>query len=807
MRRIIVLLAFLVAPHALAYVVDDLGDAADATPGDGLCATAGAVCTLRAAIMEANATAGTQPITFSVAGTISPATAYPGIADPVNIDGTTAPGYAGTPVVTVDGAASVIIGFNFAAGSAGSSLQGLRVMGFSETAVTTSADNISIRRNHLGPVGGGTPNQDGVQLFGNGSTIGGADGNGNVISGNTRYGVLAAGSGHTISDNLIGTDAAGTAALANGEDGVHLFSNATNIVVGSLVAGEGNVISGNGDDGVHLDQTTSITIRGNFIGTDVTGTSPLGNGFSGVLIGASESVTVGGSSAAARNVISANSGPGVFFESGSENVVAANYIGLDATGTATLGNGGEGVLLSPDAPGNTIGIVGAGNVISGNSSSGIDTGGADDIIVRANIIGLDATGAAPLPNLFDGIAASDAANIDIGGLAAGEGNVISANDGAGIFFSFVEDSRILGNIIGLDAAGSAAFGNSSGGIELQLVMDVTVGSNTISANDFGGLAIFLGNTSVIENNRVGTNPAGNAPFGNLDTGILVVASFNVTVRGNVVGDNDGHGIEMTAGSIGTIVHSNFVGVSPDLTVAMPNLFDGVNVCDGAEDTVVGSVALGGNVIANNAENGIGVEPTALLNNTWAANSIFDNGGLGIDIEIDGVTANDPMDPDEGANALQNFPTPTKALTTPSASHIEGTINTTPSTAVALHFYSSPAADPSGFGEGQTYLGTTNVTTDASGDAAFVFSGPALTAGHFVTATATTASGTSEFSEAIAVTPAPTVQFASASFGAGEADGSATITVTRTGDLSVTSTVQYTTSDNTATAGADYTTAS
>src|SRR6185436_10030270 len=114
-----------------------------------------------------------------------------------------------------------------------------------------------------------------------------------------------------------------------------------------------------------------------------------------------------------------------------------------------------------------------------------------------------------------------------------------------------------------------------------------------------------------------------------------------------------------------------------------------------------------------------------------------------------------------------------------------------------------APDQLGF-EGETYIGETRFTTDGSGNASFNSTGPALTVGHSITATATAAEGTSEFSAAQPVNAAPTVQFSSATYPVGEGAGSILITVNRTGDLSALSTVQYTTSNGTATAPGDYT---
>ncbi|HYO77919.1 MAG TPA: Calx-beta domain-containing protein, partial [Thermoanaerobaculia bacterium] len=740
MRRALLALCLFASLSASAatYEVNDLGDAPDATSGDNICATAAAVCTLRAAIQEANAHAGDDVVEFSVAGVIAPATALPSITGVTAFEGRSAPGYVAAPVVLIDGAGSSAIGLHFAAGSDGSELIALQLSGFSTAGVLVDANDLLIRRNYLGPVLGGTPNGDGLQLNGSGTRVGGADDGGNVISGNTQHGILATGSDHEISDNFIGTSDDGTAGFGNGDDGINIDGAATGIVIGGP-AGEENVISGNFDSGVQI--------------TD-----------------------------------------------GSGIVIAGNFIGLDATGTAAIPNA-YGVAV--ESAGNVVGTPTLRNVISGNDEDGIYIN-SPNTLMQNNLIGPDVTGAVGIGNGAFGISAEDTTGVTIGGDGTNEGNVISFNGAEGIFFVVMETSSITGNIIGLDALGTSPLGNGFEGILLLASTEITVASNVISGNGAGGIVDAGGLANIYELNRVGTTADGSLAAANLGTGIELAATEDVIVRSNVVSANEGHGIETTAGAIGTVIHSNIAGLSADLSTPLGNSLDGINVCDGSSDTVVGSVALGGNIISANLENGLGVEPTALTNNTWAANSIYGNVLLGIDIGIDGVTPNDPDDLDEGPNHFQNFPALDSAVTTPGASQVRGTIDTRPSTAFTIHFYSSPTADPSGFGEGRTYLGAVSGTTDANGDAAFVFNGPALTAGHVVTATATTVDGTSEFSAAEAIGNAPTVSFSSATYSVAEGGVSATITVTRSGDLSAVSTVDYATSNNTATAGVDYT---
>ena len=195
LRRALLILLLLASLSATAstYTVDDLGDASDATPGDDICDTGGGVCTLRAAIGEANAHAAADTIEFSVIGVITPATALPALVEQTVIDGTSAPGYTAAPLVAIDGAGSVTVGLHFDLGSDSSDLIALEISGFSTTGVLVDADAITIRRNYLGPVSLITPNFDGLQLNGNGSTVGGADGEGNVISGNDQHGIAVSG--------------------------------------------------------------------------------------------------------------------------------------------------------------------------------------------------------------------------------------------------------------------------------------------------------------------------------------------------------------------------------------------------------------------------------------------------------------------------------------------------------------------------------------------------------------------------------------------------------------------------------------
>jgi hypothetical protein len=142
------------------------------------------------------------------------------------------------------------------------------------------------------------------------------------------------------------------------------------------------------------------------------------------------------------------------------------------------------------------------------------------------------------------------------------------------------------------------------------------------------------------------------------------------------------------------------------------------------------------------------------NNPLLSNAIFSNGGLGIDLGNDGVTPNDACDADTGGNGLLNFPILTAVASSSSGTTVQGQLNSTPGTLFLLQFFSSAVPDPSGFGEGARFIGSTTVTTDAACNATFKATlSAAVTPGHVVTATATDPTmSTSEFSNALPFVP-------------------------------------------------------
>ncbi|MCA9203155.1 MAG: hypothetical protein KDA59_08920, partial [Planctomycetales bacterium] len=207
----------------------------------------------------------------------------------------------------------------------------------------------------------------------------GSDGNGtsdseesNVISGNNADGILIVNNstGNAVAGNFIGTTIDGLSALDNSGEGIETNSSST--VIGGTTAALRNVISGNTSYGVYLSGGSSSVVVGNIIGLNAAGNAKIANSY-GVYVNSANN-TIGGTTSTERNIISGNTNDGVYITGASAtgNVIQGNYIGTDVTGTVALGNGRYGIQVSGGADGNTIGgsASGAGNLISGNASSG-----------------------------------------------------------------------------------------------------------------------------------------------------------------------------------------------------------------------------------------------------------------------------------------------------------------------------------------------------------------------------------------------------------------------------------------------------
>jgi CSLREA domain-containing protein len=320
--------------------------------------------------------------------------------------------------------------------------------------------------------------------------------------------------------------------------------------------------------------------------------------------------------------------------------------------------------------------------------------------ILGNYIGTDVAGTVDLGTGSDGIFVNDSDSNLIGGTGETDGNVISGNNGDGIRMNGAgaTGNQVVGNIIGLDVTGTADLGNSGDGIDLN---------DSASSNIIGGATL---------------------------------------EHRNIISGNGSDGVEIQGGgNTGNQVLGNFIGTNPDDATGLGNGGAGVNIVDSAPGNIIGGALR--NVIARNS--GAGVAIASGTTNQVLANAIYANGGLGIDLGSNGVTANDEDDPDSGANNLQNFPLLTSAGFDFDQVWINGTLNSVPSTTYTIQFFHNTACDASGNGEGALFSGSVQVTTNAGGDASFglIIVPPGIANnGAFITATARSATGnTSEFS--------------------------------------------------------------
>jgi len=510
-----------------------------------------------------------------------------------------------------------------------------------------------------------------------------------AISNNTASGaegIEANGVADFIEGNFFGTDPTGKVAAPNrigvfADNGPGFGNTSGGNIIGGTTPQARNILSGNNNSGIlFLSTAIEAQLQGNFVGLDITGAATVSNTLDGVGLNG-PTVTIGGTLPGTANVIAGN-GTNVdindLTEGGaaSNSRVQGNLIGTDATGAHAIAHQGYGVSILHNPKNMTIGgTTSSGrNVISGNLAGVYIFDNSFYNIVQGNFIGTDITGAKAVPNVTQGFitgatasTAIPAGYTTIGGSVAGAGNVISGNTQDGIEITGTSQSTgypypeigntILGNLIGTDVTGAKTIAN-------------------------GGNGVFL-STNATNNIIGGSNPG----------------------SGNLIANNKGNGVL----------------IDPASTTA--------------------GIGVGNNTIANAilSNGGAGVRVKSGSSNRISQNSIFANKALGIDIDTAGPNLNSHCNAtNNGANGLQNAPVLTsgagslfitatatdpsgntsefsnavKSSTNGSVISLLGNFDSKPSTAYTIEFFSSTADDASGFGQGQTYLGSTSVSTDA-----------------------------------------------------------------------------------------------
>jgi hypothetical protein len=611
----------------------------------------------------------------------------------------------------------------------------------------------------------------GVIIYNSAGNIVGGDsaGSRNLISGNRGSGVYLFGNGskgNYIQGNIIGADPAGKVSVGNVGDGITVFNAPGNFIGGSSSA-QGNLLSGNGLAGLYLNgpSCSNNVVQGNLCGTDITGSSALGNSLAGIVMLRALGNQIGGTNLLAGNIISGNRESGILLSTNSfENQIAGNRIGVDASGGKPLGNRFNGVSVQ-SASWNVI----SGNVISGNTVYGCEISlGSSGNLLERNFIGTDATGQFAVGNSNSGVRVNASFNT-IGHAEAGGGNVVSGNLQHGIFLvgSGSQSNLVMGNLVGLDSSGTKAVANRYAGVALsgapRNVIGTVTSGNCISGNGDAGVYLFgsgaTGNSVI--GNRIGTAASGKSAVPNALEGIYSDGANSNRIGGvseterNLISGNRTRGLFFTNSSW-NIIQGNAIGTTADGLLPLPNGFFGIEFELKASNNKVGGSPETANQIAYSPAPYAGVRVRdGSINNSILCNSIFENGGLGIDLGQVGMDPLDPCDGDTGANFLQNSPVLTY-LAAGQTLAIRGTLNSRPNADYVLQFYANPSCSPSG--QGQLYLGQSSVHTDAQCRADFSLTLPSAVPIHyFATATATdSANNTSEFSSCQPVTAAPSL---------------------------------------------------
>ncbi|MBK6749354.1 MAG: CSLREA domain-containing protein [Acidobacteria bacterium] len=662
----------------IGFFVNINTDESDPNPADGICdvdfTTTGEQCSLRAAIQTTNVIAGTDYIYFNIPGggiqTILVLSDLPPITEKVFINATFQPGYAGTPVVEVNGAATSITsnGFVFAAGSDDSLLTGLTINRFGDSGVLIQANDVDVTKCYIGIFADGITEDPagkqrrGVLITGARNTIGGerdaaepSTGSNNLLVGNSVEQI-----------KIIGTSAVGNTVLGNSigftlsDTERSRLSEADGIVLDA--GSSGNHVGGNGDIMLRnvIQGQIAVMIResdGNFVTNN-----GIGNSAAGVAIFQGANNTIGGivrseNEYTDRNLI-ANNIIGVilsdFFEipaeftrnspdvddkdckgASDERKRRANSRRSSAggtirtTGNKILGNligirsqadpiddysNCVGVVIS-EASGNFVGsdVDGYLNFISGNKESGIiiDHLGTQNTIQR-NYIGTTRTGTESHPNLH---------GVDIAGnVNFVRNNIIAGNTETGVTIErHVESDTIpTGNVVENNRIGLSredVMLPQEKGIYVQGIGN-TIQNNNISGNSIAGIDI-LGDSNSILNNLIGTDRTGNEARPNTDFGILITSSNN-TISGNTISGN-GSGVTIIRPvedpkieASGNRLLGNYIGTNSAGTVALPGQTHGVAIANGADNnTIGGTTADSRNVISGNTQIGISLQPGAV----------------------------------------------------------------------------------------------------------------------------------------------------------------------------------------------------
>lgn len=618
--------------------------------------------------------AGTHIISFNLGSpfTITASSALPAITNSVFVDGATQAGYTGAPIVRLYGtAASANYGLQFQ--GIGGGAQGLLVAGFTNgpgimlgglsnrmvgchcvsnyygascdfdacaatfgglvtsnrnilsanslSGILLAGSNHVVQGNYLGPAVDGLHSLGaqvrGVSLQAPRCTVGGsAAGARNIISGNSSVGIYVTSANNSeISGNFIGLDITGTNALSNGGNGITLVQSYSN-QIGGASAGHINYISGNYDDGIYLQDNanTYCTVQNNIIGLGTNGL-PVGNSYTATntpdLFEAGIELR-GGGNIIALNLISGNNGNGIFIVGTNSvgNVIGANLIGVDSTGTQARRNRGYGIYMLDRVTGVLITGGLFRNIISGNEQLGIRlSAGCSSNTINANYIGTDISGANSISNRQGGITIEDSTNTFI------TGNLISGNsfDGISIANNQCVDTTIDGNTIGMNAGRTGALRNTGSGIRIYGGNGYKIGSggrNYVGGNGQQGIYMSGGVSNVLlQGNYIGVGSNGTTAIANgLGVIFFNAAGSDIALSNNVISGNNAYGVEVSGGTLTNLSFGgNIIGMSASGLTSVSNNGAGIALFSASNARIGGNASAQRNVVSGNAGPGIHLE--------------------------------------------------------------------------------------------------------------------------------------------------------------------------------------------------------
>lgn len=555
---------------------------------------------LRDALTKSNSTVGIDTIAFNISSSskaIHLASALPDLWDPGIMDGTTQPGYAGKPLVQIDGTAAGagVTGMKMWGGS---TIKGMSITGFGGGAIdmfnrgfggnTVSASWIGVDLN--GAAAGNNASGVGVWNTANNVIGGPSVSDRNVISASKgALGVLIQGSSATnnlIQNNYIGTDPTGAAARPNATNGIGVQDAPNTKILNNLV-------SGNANDGIIIlnPNATGSTVQGNIVGLNAAGTAALPNQWYGIEIQSANN-TIGGSTIAQRNVFSGNGQSGVvLFQGGATgNQIQGNYIGTDITGNVDLGNVFQGIAIS-GANSNSI----KGNLISGNNAEGVGVFRGNSNTIQGNTIGLSASGSALTNSTWAITLINGSSGNVVGGTAAGQANVIFSGHPSGTIFNgggnTVSTNSIVSSQTTTSIAGSFAFsastysaGENAGTVTITITRtantnvaasvnyatangtalagsDYTTATGTLNfaAGDISKtFTVSLLNDNVIEPDETVSlslsSPTGGATLGTPGTATLTIINDDVAIPGAFSFSSGTYSVNENQGSISITVN-------------------------------------------------------------------------------------------------------------------------------------------------------------------------------------------------------------------------------------------------------------